>query len=309
MNYRHAYHAGNFADVVKHAALSRLVEYLKLKDKAFRVIDTHAGTGLYDLSSEEAQKTGEWQDGIGRLLEAELSPQAGALLAPYLDAVKAANPDGGMKKYPGSPLIVRHLLRPQDRLSAIELHPKDFQRLKALFAGDFQVRVIELDGWLALGAHLPPKEKRGLVLVDPPFEQEGEFDRLVDGLVARAPPLAGRHLCALVSDQGPRGRRAVPRGPARRRAFRRYSTSPSRSARPRRSERLDGSGLVVVNPPFVFEKEMRTVLPELKKVLAEDPGGALVARLDFRRSRARLTAPRPETIMRARGRTRAAERG
>ena len=183
MNYRHAYHAGNFADVVKHAALSRLVEYLKLKDKAFRVVDTHAGIGLYDLSSEEAQKTGEWLDGIGRLLEAKLSPDAQALLAPYLEAVKSANPEGGVENYPGSPLIVRHLLRPQDRLSAIELHPKDFQRLKALFAGDFQVRAIELDGWLALGAHLPPKEKRGLVLVDPPFEQEGEFDRLVDGLV------------------------------------------------------------------------------------------------------------------------------
>ena len=126
MNYRHAYHAGNFADVVKHVALTRLVEHLKLKDKAFRVIDTHAGVGLYDLSSEEAQKTGEWQDGIGRLLEAKLAPEAQALLAPYLDAVKAANPAVGIEKYPGSPWIVRHLLRSQDRLSAIELHPQDF---------------------------------------------------------------------------------------------------------------------------------------------------------------------------------------
>ena len=183
MNYRHAYHAGNFADVVKHVALTRLVEHLKLKDKAFRVIDTHAGVGLYDLSSEEAQKTGEWQAGIGRLLKANLAPEGEALLAPYLDAVKAANGDGGIEKYPGSPSIVRHLLRPQDRLSAIELHPQDFSRLKTLFAGDFQVRAIELDGWLALGAHLPPKEKRGLVLVDPPFEEGGEFERLADGLV------------------------------------------------------------------------------------------------------------------------------
>ena len=270
MNYRHAYHAGNFADVVKHAALSRLVEYLKLKDKAFRVVDTHAGTGLYDLSSEEAQKTGEWLDGIGRLMQAELSPQAGALLAPYLEAVKSVNPHGGMKKYPGSPLIVRHLLRPQDRLSAIELHPKDFSRLKALLSGDFQVRAIELDGWLALGAHLPPKEKRGLVLVDPPFEQEGEFGRLIDGLV--------------------RARRRWPGGiyalwyPIKdRAAVRRFREELKASAIPRvldvtfevrpssQDERLDGSGLVVVNPPFVFEKEMRVVLPELKKALAEDP--------------------------------------
>ncbi|TIT03106.1 MAG: 23S rRNA (adenine(2030)-N(6))-methyltransferase RlmJ, partial [Mesorhizobium sp.] len=165
MNYRHAYHAGNFADVVKHAVLARLVEYLKQKDKAFRVIDTHAGIGRYDLASVEAGKTGEWQGGIGRLTEATLEPQAAALLQPYLEAVRAQNPDGGLKHYPGSPLIVRHLLRSQDRLTAIELHPEDAVRLKLVFAGDFQARVIELDGWLALGAQLPPKEKRGLVLI------------------------------------------------------------------------------------------------------------------------------------------------
>jgi 23S rRNA (adenine2030-N6)-methyltransferase len=182
VNYRHAYHAGNFADVVKHVVLSRLVEYLKQKDKAFRVIDTHAGIGRYDLSSTEAQKTGEWRGGIGRLVDAALDPPAAALLAPYLEAVRSLNPQGGVKKYPGSPLIVRHLMRKQDRLSAIELHRQDAGKLRTLFQGDFQTRVIELDGWLALGAHLPPKEKRGLVLVDPPFEEQGEFDRLVDGL-------------------------------------------------------------------------------------------------------------------------------
>ncbi|TIT43493.1 MAG: 23S rRNA (adenine(2030)-N(6))-methyltransferase RlmJ, partial [Mesorhizobium sp.] len=170
MNYRHAYHAGNFADVVKHAVLTRLLDYLKQKDKAFRVIDTHAGIGRYDLSSVEAQKTGEWLGGIGRLVGADLDTRVAALLAPYLEAVRAVNPEGGVKNYPGSPLIARHLLRKQDRLTAIELHPQDAERLKAVFAGDFQTRVIELDGWLALGAHLPPKEKRGLVLVDPPFE-------------------------------------------------------------------------------------------------------------------------------------------
>ena len=269
MNYRHAYHAGNFADVVKHAALSRLVEYLKLKDKAFRVIDTHAGTGLYDLSSQEAQKTGEWLDGIGRLLETKPSGEAQALLAPYLEAVRAINPGGGVKKYPGSPLIVRHLLRPQDRLSAIELHPQDFQRLKTLFAGDFQVRAIELDGWLSLGAHLPPKEKRGLVLVDPPFEQEGEFDRLVDGLTRahRRWPNGIYALWYPIKD-----RAAVAR-------FRRELQGTGipkildvvfEVRSPSRGERLDGSGLVVVNPPFVFESEMRVLLPELNKALAED---------------------------------------
>jgi 23S rRNA (adenine2030-N6)-methyltransferase len=271
MNYRHAYHAGNFADVVKHAALSRLVEYLKLKDKAFRVIDTHAGIGLYDLSSEEAQKTGEWLDGIGRLLEAKISPDAQALLAPYLEAVKSDNPEGSVEVYPGSPLIVRRLMRPQDRLSAIELHPQDFRRLKSLFAGDFQVRTIELDGWLALGAHLPPKEKRGLVLVDPPFEQEGEFDRLVDGLL-RAHRRWPGGIYALWYPIKDRAAVSQFRAGLKMSGIPKILDVAFEVRQPSRDERLDGSGLVVVNPPFVFEKEMRVLLPELKKALAEDSG-------------------------------------
>lgn len=274
MNYRHAYHAGNFADVVKHAALSRLVEYLKLKDKAFRVVDTHAGIGLYDLSSEEAQKTGEWLGGIGRLLDAKLSPEAQALLAPYLEAVMAENTDGGpegiIETYPGSPLIVRRLLRPQDRLTAIELHPEDAERLKSLFAGDFQVRTIELDGWLALGAHLPPKEKRGLVLVDPPFEEKGEFDRLVDGLVRahRRWPGGIYALWYPIKD-----RAAVKdfREQLKETGISKILDIAFEVRPPSRDELFDGSGLVVVNPPFVFDEEMRVLLPALKTALAEDP--------------------------------------
>jgi len=270
MNYRHAYHAGNFADVMKHAALARIVEYLKQKDKAFRVIDTHAGLGVYDLSSAEAQKTGEWRGGIGRLLEATLPAGAQALLAPYLDAVRAANPGGGMRRYPGSPAIVRHLLRPQDRLTAIELHPADAAALKARFAGDFQTRVIELDGWLALGAHLPPKEKRGLVLVDPPFEEAGEFDRLAEGLKKawRRWPGGIYALWYPIKD-----RKAVE-------AFRRELAGAgipkildlSLEVRPPSAEpRFDGSGLVVVNPPYPLEAEMRTLLPVLAEVVGK-PG-------------------------------------
>jgi len=168
MNYRHVYHAGNFADVHKHILLVRVIEYLKRKDKPFRVIDTHAGTGDYDLSSVEAQKTGEWRDGIARLLEASLPEAAAALVAPYLDIVRSFNQGHPFRYYPGSPTIARGLLRARDRLTAIERHPQDAFSLKARFAGDFQSRVIELDGWLALGAHVPPKERRGLVLVDPP---------------------------------------------------------------------------------------------------------------------------------------------
>ncbi|AZO70607.1 MAG: 23S rRNA (adenine(2030)-N(6))-methyltransferase RlmJ [Mesorhizobium sp.] len=267
MNYRHAYHAGNFADVVKHAVLSRLVEYLKQKDKAFRVVDTHAGIGRYDLASVEAGKTGEWQGGIGRLLEVTLEPQAAALLQPYLEAVRAENPDGGLRCYPGSPLVVRHLLRKQDRLTAIELHSQDAARLKAVFAGDFQTRVIELDGWMALGAHLPPKEKRGLVLVDPPFEEEGEFARLVENLrrAHRRWPGGIYALWYPIKD-----RKAV----AAFRAALKETGIPKLldigfEIRPASSEpSLDGSGLVVVNPPFTLEGELRLMLPALHKVLA-----------------------------------------
>src|SRR4030095_2198742 len=122
-------------------------------------IDTHAGIGRYDLQGIEAGKTNEWQGGIGRLLEAKGDATVAELSQPYLDIVRAENADGAMRHYPGSPLIVRHLLRRQDRLSALELHPEDAEMLAETFAGDIQVRVTELDGWLALGAHLPPKEK------------------------------------------------------------------------------------------------------------------------------------------------------
>lgn len=272
MNYRHAFHAGNFADVVKHALIVRIVEHLKKKDKAFRVIDTHAGVGLYDLSSGPAQRTGEWRDGAGRVLDATLPAEAAALLAPWIDAVRAANPDGDLKHYPGSPVLARHLLRKQDRLTAIELHPEDADALKRRFDGDFQVRVIELDGWLALGAHVPPKEKRGLVLVDPPYEQSGEFDRLADGLaraVSRWP--GGTYaLWYPIKD-----RRAVA-------AFRRRLAEAgiakildcALEIRPPSPEpRLDGTGLVVVNPPFTLEQEARILLATLAPILATEGNG------------------------------------
>lgn len=267
MNYRHAYHAGNFADVVKHVVLTRLLDYLKQKDKAFRVIDTHAGIGRYDLSSVEAQKTGEWQGGIGRLIDASFAAPVTALLAPYLETVRSLNPEGGIQKYPGSPLIARHLLRKQDRLSAIELHPKDVAKLRTLFAGDFQTRVIELDGWLALGAHLPPKEKRGLVLIDPPFEEAGEFERLVDGLIRahkRWPggiyalwyPIKDRK--AIIAFRKALKQSGIPKLLDIEFEIRPASSQPS----------LDGSGLLVVNPPFTLGGELRTLLPALHRVLA-----------------------------------------
>jgi 23S rRNA (adenine2030-N6)-methyltransferase len=269
MNYRHIYHAGNFADVLKHTVLALLVRYMQNKDKAFRVLDTHAGIGLYDLSSEEAQKTGEWRDGIRRLMEAELSPQLAELLEPYLTAVRELNPDGGVRFYPGSPKLARMLFRPQDRLSAMELHPEDFNRLHRLFEGDHHARITELDGWLAIGAHLPPKEKRGIVLVDPPFEEDGEYERLVDGLIKGYRRFPGGTYCLWY--------------PLKKDApIKKFHEALQAAEIPKmlcaelivRSDRdttgLTGSGLVIVNPPFTLKNELHALLPALKDMLAQD---------------------------------------
>ncbi len=269
MNYRHIYHAGNFADVLKHAVLARLVLYMQKKDKAFRVLDTHAGIGLYDLSTEEAQKTGEWQDGIGRLMEAELPPKAAELLVPYLSAVRDLNPGGGVRLYPGSPKLARMLFRPQDRLSAMELHPEDEARLARLFEGDYQVRVTELDGWLALGAHLPPKEKRGIILVDPPFEEPDEYERLAKGLATAYRRFPGGTYClwyplkkgAPIKDF----HKALQDLDIPKMLCLELSVRSDRE-----TTGLTGSGLIVVNPPFTLKDEMHALLPVLKDVLAQD---------------------------------------
>ncbi len=270
MNYRHIYHAGNFADVLKHAVLARLIAYLKQKDKPFRVIDTHAGIGVYDLTSEEAQKTGEWRDGIGRLMMDRLLPaDIAPLLAPYFDTVQALNPEGGIRYYPGSPKITRLLLRPEDRLSPMELHPVDYETLAGHFAGDFQTRVTHLDGWLALNAHLPPKEKRGLILVDPPFEIEGEYRRLVDGLAKAWRRFPGGVYCLWypLKNGAPIGdfHQALEDLGIPKILCAELSVKSERE-----TTGLSGSGLIVVNPPFTLKGELDLLLPFLKDRLAQD---------------------------------------
>ncbi|MGV8939305.1 MAG: 23S rRNA (adenine(2030)-N(6))-methyltransferase RlmJ [Allorhizobium sp.] len=269
MNYRHIFHAGNFADVLKHAVLARLIVYMQQKDKAFRLLDTHAGIGLYDLSSVEAQKTGEWREGIGRLLDAELSAPAASFLAPYLDAVRELNPDGGLTYYPGSPKLARMLLRPWDRLSAMELHPDDARALARVFEGDYQVRVTELDGWLSLGAHLPPKEKRGIVLVDPPFEIENEFERLVDGLQRAYRRFATGTYCLWYPIK-----KGVP-APAFHEALKALEIPKMLCVEmtvksDREATGLTGSGLVIVNPPYTLKEELHAALPDMRRILAQD---------------------------------------
>jgi 23S rRNA (adenine2030-N6)-methyltransferase len=269
MNYRHIYHAGNFADVLKHAVLARLIVYMTQKDKAFRVLDTHAGIGLYDLSSEEAQKTGEWQDGIGRLLDADIPAKAKALLAPYLTAVRDLNPDGGLKLYPGSPKLTRMLMRQQDRLSAMELHPDDYETLHRLFDGDFQSRITQLDGWLALGAHLPPKEKRGLVLVDPPFEVAGEFERLADGLAKAWRRFSGGTFCLWYPlKQG--APIAAFHAALKALEIPKMLCAELSVRSDRDTTGLSGSGLIIVNPPYTLKDELDVLLPFLKDRLKQD---------------------------------------
>lgn len=268
MNYRHAFHAGNFADVMKHIILTRLIEYLKLKPSAFRVIDTHAGLGRYSLTGDEAKRSPEWMDGIGRLLKVELAAKPRTLIQPYLDVVNGENQNGTLARYPGSPLLARKLFREQDRLSALELHPRDVMKLAALFEGDIQARVTELDGWLALNAYVPPKEKRGLVLIDPPFEEAGEWQRLAEGL-AKAHRKWATGLYALW----------YPLKEPREVAGFVAALKATGIIKVLRAEllverpvagRLYGSGMIVVNPPFVLEDELRAILPALVKALGRD---------------------------------------
>ena len=268
MNYRHIYHAGNFADVLKHAVLARLVEYLKLKDKPFRVIDTHAGIGVYDLSSEEAQKTGEWLGGIGKLLGKDLPKNVAPLLAPYLDVVRQLNATSNVRLYPGSPKLARMLLRKEDRLSLMELHPADYETLRGNFADDFQTRVTHLDGWLALNAHVPPKEKRGLILVDPPFEEPNEYERLVDGLSKAWRKFPGGVYCLWYPLK--RGAPIMDFMKALHALEIPKMLSAELSVRSEREDGLTGSGLVIVNPPYTLKGELDILLPFLQEKLAQD---------------------------------------
>lgn len=271
MNYRHAFHAGNFADVVKHATLALLIERLKAKDAAFRVIDTHAGVGMYDLTADQAMRTGEWREGIGRLWETKRTAQLDALLAPYLAAVAAANEGGPLTRYPGSPWIARHLFRKQDRLTAVELHPEDAAALESLFAGDVQVRTIALDGWLALGAFVPAKERRGLVLVDPPFEERDDFQTMLDRFVGayRKWPTGVYALWYPVKDLAAIDRLRVGLAKSGIRRLLRAELS----VRERTSgDTFNGTGLIICNPPWQFGAALVTLLKGLTPILKQGDG-------------------------------------
>jgi 23S rRNA (adenine2030-N6)-methyltransferase len=269
MNYRHAFHAGNFADVHKHCVLVRVLLHLRLKPAAFRVIDTHAGSGRYDLRGPEAARGGEWRQGIERIWHARDGGAADALIGPYLDAVAALNPGGELRFYPGSPLIAQSFLRAQDRLIACELEPAAAAALSAVMRGDRRCKALTIDGWTAASAYLPPPERRGIVLIDPPFEEASDFTQLSEVLAVahRKWPTGSYLLWYPIKDRG------APDALARR--LRKLSVPNILRCEltmgpPRADGGLVGSGLIVVNPPFTLERDLRMLMSVICPLLAPE---------------------------------------
>jgi 23S rRNA (adenine2030-N6)-methyltransferase len=284
MNYRHAFHAGNFADVMKHATLARILVHLLGKPASFRVIDTHAGAGLYDLRGEEASRSGEWHDGIERLLVAPLAPAVHALLKPYLDVVAALNnippfvstqaenrvapaqAQYALAAYPGSPALTRALLRAQDRLVACELEPKAFAALAHNLARDRRIKTVAIDGWIALNAYVPPPERRGLVVIDPPYEDAEDFTRLAQSLeLAHRKWASGIYLLwyPIKGRQEPDAlARSLKRSGITRVLRAELAVGATSAQGP-----LGGCGLIVVNPPWTLADELSVLLPALAKAL------------------------------------------
>ena len=273
MNYRHAYHAGNFADVLKHVILARVVTYLKLKPQPFRVIDLHAGAGRYDLAGIEAGKTGEWRDGIGRLLDADLPSEVSQVLAPYLDTIAAFNDGGDLKNYPGSPLIARALMRDGDTLVANELHPEDAALLKSALRRQANSKVTTLDAWTAIKSLLPPPERRGVVLIDPPFENPDEFQRMTDAIREGLQRFAnGVYIVWYPIKNAAAATNMVD-------AVARLGCPKMLDVRLKIAEPFPGLGLtetgvLLLNPPFNLKSELDVVMPELVAVLGQDRGAS-----------------------------------
>jgi len=271
LNYRHSYHAGNFADVFKHVLLLMLIEALKQKEKPFAVLDTHAGAGIYDLNGGEAQKTGEWENGIGRIATMGGLPP---VIQRYLQLVRACQLTGGpgSRLYPGSPWLARHLLRPEDRLAACEIHPDPLASLEALFHGDRQAGIHHLDGFTGLKALLPPKERRGLVLIDPPYEQEQEIAAILAGL-KEAQHRWPTGIYAIWYPITPRAQHErflkQLKASGIRRIFRAELDIGAASG-----SAMTGNGMVIIRPPWQFDSEVDRLLPWFREVLGGGEGRA-----------------------------------
>ncbi len=270
MNYHHAYHAGNFADVFKHALISRVLIYLMRKDAPLRYIDTHAGAGLYRLDSEAARTTGEWRDGVGRLGYCDMPGDVAALMTPYLNAAGIL-PGAELASYPGSPLLAQHLLRADDRLTLCELHPVAAKSLTRAIGRDRRVKILQTDGYAGLNAMTPPVERRGLVLLDPPFEAADEFDHMTQAIEAawRKWPTGVYMAWYPCKD----ARKSAGFGDGLTRAgIRRVLRLECAVAQPQPDGPLSACGLILINPPHGLAAEARMLLPWLTQVMARGRG-------------------------------------
>jgi len=268
MNYLHGFHAGNHADVLKHAALGIVLRYLQTKEKPLFLMDSHAGRGRYDLSASEALRSGEYRQGIARFFAASDAPKD---LQPYLEAIRAANPEGGLSLYPGSPLMMARGLRVQDRLVACELHPKESEILRETLYPFMRAKVREGDGYDALKALLPPAERRGLILIDPPFERTTEFADLAEALrqawkrfssgvylvwYPLKDRMAANAFLAAIKDTG----------------IRDATTYELFVREPAAAPGMAGSGLLAINASYALGLAMHEIGPWLAERLAQGPG-------------------------------------
>lgn len=275
MNYRHAFHAGNFGDVLKHVVLLELLEALHRKPNPVHLIDTHAGIGLYDLAADEAQRSGEYRFGIGAVLS---DPQAAKLLPRYWDVLKRLNPElkaggSGLRRYPGSPWLLQDSVRAGDRVSLCELHPQDAETLKHNIGRDPAIAIHHRDGFEALKALTPPTPRRGLALIDPAFELKDEFDTLTKAVLLAHQRWATGQLAVWypIKDQKSIENWKAPLA----RALKVETLCIELSVRPAKDARqMNGTGLLVINPPWQLGETLKPMLDFLKSRMARESGAA-----------------------------------
>ncbi len=270
LSYRHAFHAGNHADVLKHLILIQIAEYMAEKPAPFWIVDTHAGAGRYLLESVQAAKLGEYRDGVGRLWEAKGLPKAGL---DYLDFIKMLNPDGQLRHYPGSPWLARQLLRDGDRLRLYEMHSTDSKLLIECFKGSGrQVAITEGDGFAGLKAILPPPPRRALVLIDPSYETKNDYTAAVKTLQDALKRFAtGTYALWYPMLTKPESRQ-LPEKLKRLGTDNWLHATLEVKAPARDGFGMHGSGMFIINPPWTLEKKLHETLPVLAALLAQGDG-------------------------------------
>lgn len=269
LSYRHSFHAGNHADVLKHTVQSLIIESLKEKEKPFLYIDTHSGAGRYQLTGEHAEKTGEYLEGIARIWEQPDLPEE---LLPYMNIVRQLNDNGRLRYYPGSPLLAKYLLREHDKLVLTELHSSDYPLLRTEFSRDNRAQVFKEDGYQQLKSKLPPLSRRGFALMDPPYEMKTDYEAVVKGVVEGYkrfatgtyaiwyPVVLRQQIKRMVNQLEATGIRKI--------------LQIELAVRPDSDQRgMTASGMIVINPPWKLEQQMKNVLPWLHKTLVPEGTG------------------------------------